>query len=325
MKVLVTGATGFIGRHLTQVLCEKGYSVRVLVRPSSNINFLKSLNTEIVYGEITDYGAVTKAVEGCQYIYHLAAKTSRTKALKQNLYAVNVDGTENVARAASLANVKRLIFGSSCGVYGIIKNPPANEKTATFPNTPYRQSKLLGEKIVLSYYRKTGLPVVIVRLPSVIGYGSLNWLGLCKAIATEKFRLIGKGENYMQFCHALDAVDGLMKCALAPNIAGNCYIIADEQAVQLNHFVNMVAQELGVTLTQNNLPKLPFQVFFSLSQIIKDFSDVELPRSHQYEMFLTNRILTIAKAQKELDYCPSIPFRQGVHETIQWYKEQGRL
>ena len=325
MKVLVTGATGFIGRHLTQVLYEQGYSVKVLARPSSKTDFLKALNVEIVWGDITDYAVVKKAVEGCQHIYHLAGKVSRIKTSKQSLYAVNVDGTENVARAASEAKIERLVYGSSAGVYGIIQNPPADETTSTHPNTPYRESKLLGEKILFSYYKETGLPVVIARLSSVFGARALNWLGFCQAIATGQFRLIGRGDNYLHPSHVSDVVDGLIKCATTPKIEGNCYLIAGQEPIKLSYFVNAIAQELGVQVADSNLPELPFKLFFSLSQIVKDISGIELPRSHQYEMFVTSRIFTIAKAQKELNYHPSTPFKQGLQETIQWYKDRGRL
>jgi len=331
VKVLVTGATGFIGRHLTQALHSRGYTVKVLARSSSRTDFLKALEVEIVSGDITDRDAVREAVEGCQHVYHLAGMTTRTSKTEiaeqshNSLYAANVTGTENVALAACEANVDRLVYGSSAGVYGVIKHPPADENSPTKPNTSYRQSKLLSEKIVLSQYQKTGLPVVIARLSSVIGTGSLSWLGFCRAIAGGQFRLIGGGTNYLHLSHISDTVDGLIKCAITPDIAGNCYLIAGREPIQLNCFVTAIANNLGVAVAEKNLPELPFNLFFALSQIIKNTSGIELPRSHQYEMFVTNKILNIAKAQKELNYRPSISFERGIQETVQWYREQGML
>lgn len=331
MKVLVTGATGFIGRHLTQTLCSRGYTVRVLARPSSKTDFLKSLKVEIISGNITDFNAVKKAVVGCQHVYHLAGKTSRVARIKNteeshsSLYAVNMGGTKNVALAASAAKVERLVYGSSAGVYGVIKHLPADENSPTNPNTLYRQSKLLGEKILLSSHQQTGLPVVIARLSSVFGAEGLNYLGFCGAISTGQFRLIGRGHNYLHLTHVSDTVDGLIKCATAPNIEGNCYLIAGQEPIQLSYFVGAIAKELGVKLAAKNSPELPFKLFFALSQIMRNISGIELPRSHQYEMFVTSRILNIAKAQKELNYQPSRSFEQGIQETIQWYREQGML
>jgi len=127
MKVLVTGATGFVGGHLAETLVGAGYEVKVLARPSSDMSLLKKLNVEIVQGDITDVAAVERAVSGCRHVYHLAAKTSHGRLSRKQYDMVNVKGTDNVARAAMKANVERLVYCSSGGIYGMIQSPPADE------------------------------------------------------------------------------------------------------------------------------------------------------------------------------------------------------
>ncbi len=151
MRVLVTGATGFVGSHLAEALVNQGHEIRALVRQSGDTSLLKKLGVEVAYGDITDAAAVEGAIRGCQYVYHLAAKTARSGVSKKEYYAVNVEGTENVARAAIKANVERLVYGSSAGVYGTTTRTPVDENTKPNPNSYYRESKLLGEKVMLAY------------------------------------------------------------------------------------------------------------------------------------------------------------------------------
>lgn len=325
MRILVTGATGFIGRHLTQALCDRKNSVRILARPASQTDPLEALGAEVVEGDITDYSSVANAVDTCQQVYHLAGQPSMKQSSKGSMYAANVVGTENIARAATEAGVERLVYGSSAGVYGIIKHPPADETSPTVPNTVYRQSKLLGERVLLSQRQASGLPVVIARLSTVLGAGSLNLLGFCRAIATGKFRIIGKGENYVHTTHVLDAVDGLLKCAQTPDIEGRCYNIASQTPTRFGRFIHLIAQEIDAQVAQPNQPVLPFQLYFSTAQFVRSVSGFELPRSHQYEMFLTSRSLSTEKAQKELNFRPSIPIETGIKETIQHYRDTGHL
>jgi len=325
MRVLVTGATGFIGRYLTERLCQQGYCVRALCRDVQKAAFLERLGAEVVCADITNYSQVEAAMQGCQQVYHLAAVTSRTATSKARLYDINVTGTENVARAAIATKITRLVYGSSAGVYGIIAHPPANELTQTRPNTPYRESKRLGEKILMSYHRNANLPVAIARLSTVLGVGSLGWLGLCQKIAAGNFRLIGNGDNYLHTTHVLDSVEGLWQCAHTPGIEGQCYVIAHKQPTQLSRMVALIAQSLDVSLANWHLPRLPFQLFFSTAQLTKTLSGLDLPKAHRYEMFLASRVLNIQKAEIELGYNPAISPENALKETVQWYRDTGKL
>lgn len=331
MKVLVTGATGFVGQHLCKMLCDNSYNVRILARASSNTEYLETLGVEVVSGDIRNKDSVEEAVEGCQHVYHLAAVTSSAaktlsySASRKLIHSINVGGTENIAYAASKEKVERFVYGSSAGVYGIIDDPPADERTSTYPNTAYRQSKLMGEKIILGYHVNRGLPAVIVRLSSVVGAGSLIYLGICKAIVSGHFRLIGKGNFCLHGVHVLDAVAALVKCSATPGIEGNCYVIAGHQPVKLNDCTNAIARQLGVTLSERRSPELPFRLFVTFSKIVNRYSGIELPLSHRYEMFVTSRILDISKAQKELNYLPSKSFEQGLMDATDWYKQRGLI
>jgi len=326
MKVLVTGATGFIGSHLAEMLVNAGYEVKTLARPTSDTAFLKVLGVEIVFRDIVDATAVKEAVKGCQHVYHIAAMTSRLTRSKKEYEAVNVEGTKNVVHAALSANVERLVYGSSAGVYGsVTANIPTDEHTQPHPNSYYRASKLIGERAMLAAHRQKGLPVVIARISSIYGPRSMNWRGLFQAIAARRFRMIGTGENHVHLGYVSDLVEGLRRCAETPDIVGQCYILTGNEPLQLRQLVGMVAQELGLPQPQGSVPAAPFRAFYALAQGVYHRLGIEVPHAHRHELFFTDRILNIAKAQKELGYQPQVSMRQGIQQTVQWYRGQGYL
>ncbi len=324
MKVLITGATGFIGSHLTELLVEEGHAVKALARESSDVSLLKSLSVEIVHGDIRDLPAVEKAVSGCSHVYHLAARTSRHESSsRQDDYVMNVEGTRNVVNASLKAGVERLVYGSSVGVYGLIKNLPVDEKTSPNPNTRYRQSKLKGEEMVLLKHKKEGLPVVIARISSVYGPRSFNWLSLFQAIGTKRFRMLGAGENNRDMGYVSDVVEGIKLSGVIQGIEGQTYIISGKEPIKLNLLVSMIAEELGVEISPIRSPEFPFRAWYNLATFLYRYSGLELPRAHMYEMFLEDRVLDISKAERELEYSPKVPLRNGIQQTVVWYRNNG--
>jgi len=325
VKVLVTGAAGFIGSHLTEALVKDGHHVTALVRPTSSLDALREVKVEVIRGDVTDVQAVEKAVRGHQLVYHLAAKVSRTRATKKESFAINVRGTENIVDAALKAGVERVIYGSSIGVYGTIRHPPVNEMTVTNPNSYYRSTKLWGEEIIRTARENNRLPVVIARIGSVIGPRGLNWLGLSSAIANGQFRMIGSGENHLHPVYVSDLVDGLRRCGEVREGEGQTYILAGREPVTLKQFVKAIADAWGVDSRIGHVASTPFRQFHALARSIYRFLGVEVPFSHRYEMFLTDNIFDIAKARRELGYSPQVSIAEAVRRTVQWYREQGYL
>ncbi len=325
MKVLITGASGFVGSHLSEALAHQGYTIKVLVRRSSDVTLLKSLGIEIAYGDITDAAAVKNAVQGCRYVYHLAAKRARHKLSREQYLAINVMGTENVARAALQASVDRLVYGSGTGIYGFIKRAPIFEHTESKPDSFYHESKSLGEKVLLGYHKEEGLPVVVARLGNLIGPGSFDCLDLCRALATKRFRIIGRGANHAHLAYVSDVVDGLQRCCEVGGIDGETYLITGGEATKVTDLVDMIAQELGIHRRFGRLPASPFRAFKSLAEGVYRRFGFELPYAHRYNLFLVNKIFDISKAKTELCYCPKITTREGIHRTIHWYREKGYL
>ena len=326
MKILVTGATGFVGGHLAESLVRAGYEVKALARSASDTSMLEGFGIEIVRGDIADSAAVEQAIKGCRVVYHLAAKASHARMSSKQYHVVNVQGTDNVARASIKAGVERLVYCSSGGVYGTIKSPPVDEDTNPHPNSFYRASKLLGEHAVRAYQEKKGLPVVIARIASVMGPRSIsNWLGLFRAIATRRLRIIGMGQNHCHPGYISDIVDGMRRCGERRGVEGQCYVIAGKEPVTITQLVGMIAQALDIPAPRARLPIAPFRAFHQLAQAVYRRFDVELPHSGRYELFLSDTMFSTSKAQRELGYCPTLSASEAIDRTAQWYREHGFL
>ena len=180
MKILVTGATGFLGSHLTRRLIEDGADVRILQRSSSSHDLLGSAadKVERVVGDVLDAGSLDEALEGITHIYHMAGKVGFASRLRDSVYQVNVDGTANVVDAARRANVERLVFTSSMAAFGRSENPrDLIDETAEWRessiNTAYAHSKHLAELEVQRAVAE-GLDAVIVNPALIFGPGRMR-------------------------------------------------------------------------------------------------------------------------------------------------------
>lgn len=325
MKILVTGATGFIGSHLVEALVKKGRQVRAFVRPSSHTSFLTALGVELARGDLTDPAAVEEAVRGCQRVYHLAARTTSVGGAKTQMDAVNVRGTAHVALAALKANVERVVYGSSAGVYGTVQRLLINERTTPRPDSYYRSSKLLGEQCIFSFHERHGLPVVIVRLTSTYGPRSLSWLGLFRVIAKRRFRLLGVGKNRIHLAYISDVIQGLLQCGEVPGIEGETYLLPGREAVELRWLATLIAQGLGQTATFPRIPLLPVRGFAKAAALLYKSMGIEVPYAQRYELFSKNAVFDGTKARRDLGYIPTVSLRDGIQHSIAWYREHGQL
>lgn len=325
MKVLITGAAGFVGSHLAKSFLGDGHAVRGFVRPTKDTAVLEQLGVEIARGDLADLTSMERAMEGCDQVYHLAASTSRHKPSRREAMAVNYEGTRHVVSAALKAGISRMVYSSTAGVYGVISNAPVDEASPLNPDSPYQEAKVAGEALVLAAQRNHRLPVVIARFPGVLGRGSMSWIPLFRAIGTGRFRIIGSGHNHTHTGHVLDIVDGLRRCGAIPDIEGRCYLLAGETATRIDDFVALFANALGVSISPTRLPDFPYRVFHRMSCISYKYFGVTLPRAHDYELFISDKVLSLERAKRELGYEPQIPIAQGIHETLQWYREEGLI
>jgi nucleoside-diphosphate-sugar epimerase len=327
MKVLVTGATGFIGRHLVERLITAGEHVKALVRPAAQAAWLDALGVEVVRGDIGDADAVARAADKCGVVFHLAATTESSGLLSRlDVEVANIQGAENVTRAALRADIERLVFCSSVAVYGrIVRQRLIDENTETDPDSPYGESKVLGEQVVLSARQCHGLPVVVARISTVWGPGTASWLGLFQSIAAGQFRLIGKGTNYHHIADVSDIVEGLLLCGAVKGVEGRTYNLAGSESVQLKRLVEMIGEEVGTTRFPAYLPAAPLHVYRALDRMAVSLIGRKLPRADRLALFLGDRTFDISRARQELGYAPRIGSKDTIHRMAEWFRVHGHL
>ena len=175
-KVLVTGATGFIGRHVSQRLLSQGIQVKAMVRSLTKAKIPALKGAQIFRADIRDSEAIRIGTKGCNAVIHLAAILGNKPNSWADFRSVNVEGTRLLAEAAIEAEVKKFVYVSTVWVYGLDAKPGTNEKSPRrFSNDPYSDTKLEAENIILELCHKKGLPAIIVQPTHVYGPGDETW------------------------------------------------------------------------------------------------------------------------------------------------------
>jgi 2-alkyl-3-oxoalkanoate reductase len=325
VKVLITGASGFVGRHLVAKLMERGHSVRAMVHTDSSVAEFRDRGIEACTADVRDPEALDQVVRGCDTIYHLAAKTTKSSLSKKEFYQHNVAGTVNLAHAALKAGVERFVYGGSIGVYGTTRNLAIDENTRPSPDSYYRETKFEAEQAVLGMHKEAGLPAVVARLGTTYGPGSLSLLDLCRKLTRTCFRMIGNGENHLDTVYIDDLIDGLWRCGETPNVEGRVYVLKGAEPITVNRFLEMLRSHIAGRARLGSLPAAPFWIYRKFGRLVYRLAGIEVPRVHYYDLFLTDHIFLTTRARNDLDYCPGTRINEGVSQLIRWYRQEGLL
>jgi len=174
-SVVVTGASGFIGKRLCSALAQRGYRLRALTHSDKDDEFFKSLGAEVYIGDIRDEELTDRLMSGAAGVFHLAGIVGRVGVLDKEYWDVHVTGTKRLLKSATKQGVARFVQCSTAGVLGDIKNPPADENTAYATDDVYQITKSHGEKAAMASNGKKGMRVTVVR-PTVV-YGPEDMRG----------------------------------------------------------------------------------------------------------------------------------------------------
>lgn len=317
MKTLVTGATGFIGYRLVKRLLELGHEVRAFARESSDLSALEPLRIEIMRGDVRDAHDVGRAVDGCALVFHLAIVRGNRQ--------ITIGGTENVARAAARAGVGRLVFPSTTRVYGAASGGPINEATPISPEASHGRFKAECEKRLLDRHASDGLPVVIARLPLVLGSGGSAWRDVFQAIASGRFRRIGAAHNHYHPVDVADAVEGLLLCGTVPGIEGRIYVIAGPESRPLAEIIGYLESTLGVKTSPSRIPAIALHAYRLVNRAVLACGGGGLPRFNRVQLFLQDFTFDLSRARNELGYVPKVGIEETLRQTSDWYRKQGCL
>jgi nucleoside-diphosphate-sugar epimerase len=322
MRVLLTGATGFIGGAVACRLARAGHEVRALARPSADVARLVAAGIDVVPGDVRDPDSLVLAMRGRSHVIHLAAARSGPSAL---LHEVNVRGTANVLDAARGRDVQRVVFGSTLGVHGFVTGQPLDERSPVRPNTPYRLSKLRAEQVVRAAHERGDAPVVIARISTVVGRGARSWLPFARAIAGGRLRLIGDGANSIDLVPIDDLADGLIRCATAPSIDGGHYVLGAGAPSTMAGFASSIARVLGVAAPRPGLPAAPFRAAQRTAALVFRLTELEVPYLHDREVLVADKRASITRARAELGYDPRASLDDAVRAMVEGFVTAGQL
>lgn len=319
--ILITGATGFIGKNLVQRLITEGHNCRCLVRKNSRIDFLRNCsNVELFYGDITQKESLTDICKGIEVVINAAGILATWQSSLDDLRPVNTDGIVSLAGELIKNSVKYVIHLSAGGVTGPVQGPPADETYECRPQTAYEKTKLEGEQKALELCKQHNLSVVVVRPTFTYGPGDPHKLPLFRSVKSGSFVFIGSGESTNHPVYIDDLIAGIL-LLLKKRVTGEIFIIGGPQPVTKKDLIQTIAEELGVKKRFLHIPRwlatCGASVMVALARLLR-FEPILTPS--RVSMMADNWGYSIEKAKEKLGYMPQFDLKQGIKNTVQSYR-----
>jgi nucleoside-diphosphate-sugar epimerase len=327
---LVTGASGFVGGHLTERLVREGYQVRCLVRSGSDTELLESLGVELAVGDLTHARSLRRAVDGARYVFHCGALVSDWGTVDE-IRRINVSGTRDLVEAARASSVARFVHFSSTDVYGYPGGAAVDEShvSGRFANW-YAQTKLEAEAEVTRAGSVNGLETVILRPATIYGPRSEDVVGeIAGAIRGRNMVLVDRGRAVAGLVYVENLIDAALLALRADAAAGQTFNITDGLEVTWSEFTDGLAAGLGSPPVRWSMPYwLAHGLGFSLEhgyRGLRRATRVTVPPllSRQAVHVLgRNQDFSARKASEVLGWEPRVGYDEGLSATIAWLREE---
>jgi nucleoside-diphosphate-sugar epimerase len=306
-KYLVTGGAGFIGSHLVEELLRRGETVRIADNFSTGRRDAVPADgrVDLVEGDVADEAVAKKAVAGVDFVLHQAALPSVPRSIQDPAAAhrANVDATVQVLVAARDAGVKRVVFAGSSSVYGNTPTLPKREDMRPSPLSPYALQKLVSEQYCQMFTSLYGLETVTTRYFNVFGprqrpdspYSGVISLFISAFSEGRQPTIHGDGRQTRDFTFVGDVVRGVLRCCEAPNVAGEVMNLSVGGRISLLEVIHTLQTIYGKNIEPILGPEREGDV-----------------RDSQGDIY---------KARHLLGFEPSVPFEDGLRQTVAWYEE----
>jgi len=315
MKALVTGAGGFIGSHLVELLIEKGYDVKAFVRYNSKNSwgFLEDSqykkNIEVISGDIRDFDSVSSAVQDVDTVFHLAALIGIPYSYNSPMAYIktNIEGTYNILESCKRKNVKNILVTSTSETYGSAQYVPIDEKHPSVGQSPYSATKIGADQIAQSYYMSFGTPVKIVRPFNTFGPRQSSRAIIPTIIS--QF-LVGKKNIHLgsltptrDFTFVKDTAAGFLAIAESSKALGDVVNIGMNQEISVGELVKVISE--------------------IMRQKIEITTDDHRIRPENSEV--TRLVCNNTKIKEITNWKPQYNFKKGLEETIKWMEKNIHL
>jgi nucleoside-diphosphate-sugar epimerase len=311
-KILVTGATGFVGKRLVPELIAAGHDVRCAV--SRHSDWLRA--EQVVIDKLEHNPDWSEALSGVDVVIHLAARVhvmkEKAEFVLDDYCKINSIATRNLAKQAAKHQVKRFIFLSSIKVNGefTLKGAPFTEESSAQPEDPYGQSKLYAEQYLQVISQHTGLEVVIIRPPLVYGPEvKANFLKMLRLVKKGLPLPFGKVENSRHLVYVGNLVSALCAVVTHPDAANQTYLVADDDSLSLTQLMRLIGYEMNV-----NVRLIPIPVRFM------EFSFRILGLNKLNMRLFGSLEVSNNKIKSQLGWVPPVSSTEGLKETVKWYQ-----
>lgn len=324
-RILITGATGFVGSHLVEALAARGARIRALVRESSDASLLRQHDAELVRGSLGDRPALERAVEGVEVVYHLAALTyARSEA---ELARVNGAGTRALLEAALAAGTRprRVVYLSSLAAAGpALDGRPVRADDPPRPLTAYGRAKLEGERACLEV--RDALETVALRAPAVYGPRDREMLRFFRYAARGIVPLPAGPDRSVQLVHARDLAAALVLAADAPATAG-VYHVAEPRVYTWTDVVHHIGGAVGRRVRPVPVPAPVVHAAAALSEwgaALRGRATM-FNRDKVRELLAPGWTCETESLRRDFGFETRIPLPDGLKETAAWYRAHGWL
>lgn len=327
MKILVTGANGFLGSWVTKALVNEGHEVFALVRPKSDISELKGVECKYVHGDVTDVHSLYEATKGMDYVFHLAGVIAYKKSQRPMMDKVNVEGTANVISVCREHKIKRLVYLSSVVAVGAGFTPndvmtEDSHYNISDLNLGYFETKHQAEKLVKRACDSGEIDAVILNPSTIYGAGDAKKGSRKMQLKVAQGKLKFYTSGGVNVVAVEDVVAGILS-AWRKGRTGERYILCGEN-ISIKELFTMIAQEAGQKPPHYQLPDQLLHIVGALGDSMEKIG-LKGPMSKENAYTATMyHWFDATKAKKELDFNPR-PAREAIHNSVQWMKDQGLL
>ena len=326
MTALVTGATGFLGRHLAERLLHDGQAVRAIARSASKAQPLRKRGVEVIVGDIVDQDTVSNALRDVDVVYHLAGRLFAPGVPAAAYYRTHVDGTATLlACCQARPGLRRFVHCSTTGVLGVTGAHPAGESAPAAPTNAYEWTKWQAEGLV-NRAIADGFPAVVVRPGLVYGPGDLHLVGFFQVIQRELFRPIGNQPVWFHPVCVDDLTEAFITCAGNPRATGECFHVAGREPITVSALAQTIATALGVPSPRGTIPMMVARALAMAGDLLPARLRHLAPlTSSRLEFLTSSRVYDVSKAQRLLGFVAATEISAGIARTVRWYRQEGHL
>ncbi len=327
MRILVTGATGFIGRNLVSALISDGHQVAAMVRETSNTNRLPK-ETVIVTADLFDRESLELAVGENDAVIHLAAYFDFYPEDKDLMYKINIEGTKNLMNVCVGSAVQRFIYCSTTETIGPVANPPGDEDSELRPAFDYSKSKVQAEAHIREISQITGLPHIILRPTGVMGEGDLyTAFELIRALNDgEVIAFPRDGSKHIMYIYVGDVIEAFRNAITLDAALNETILLCPDEPMTFDNLLQFLIMKLGVRGPRFRVPTILAKIGIGLLSPFKNRKKTTfLWHIKTVQSLVEERWYSNSKAKELLNWRPKVSMEEGLTKQIEWAYENGHL